>query len=58
VDTSTGILSEATQAFGQTTLIESDPGEETCRDAIYAPFRPDRFFDRDPQPTAVGRISV
>ena len=42
------LLREVTEIWGNTTLIESDPGDETVRSAIYVPFRPDLFFDRDP----------
>jgi capsular polysaccharide biosynthesis protein len=41
-------LNEVTHVWGHTTLIESDPGEETCSRAIYAPFRPDLYFSEDP----------
>ncbi len=44
-----GLLREAAVSWGHTTLIESDPGEEDCRSAIYVPFTPDVFFDRDPR---------
>jgi capsular polysaccharide biosynthesis protein len=42
-------LHEVTQTWGNTTLIESDPGEETCHSAIYVPVSQHDFFDKDPQ---------
>lgn len=41
-------LNEVTQYWGNTTLIESDPGEDSTALAIYAPFRNDLYFHNDP----------
>jgi capsular polysaccharide biosynthesis protein len=43
-----GFLNEVTHVWGRTTVVESDPGEETCPRAIYVPFRPDLYFSEDP----------
>jgi capsular polysaccharide biosynthesis protein len=43
-----GFLNEVTHVWGRTTVVESDPGEETCSRVIYVPFRPDLYFSEDP----------
>jgi len=42
-------LHDINEIWGHTTLIESDPGDETCLSAIYVPVSELTFFDADPQ---------
>jgi len=49
------LLSEVTQLWGSATLIESDPAEEFCHQAIYVPFKTDVYFERDPEWGLYGR---
>lgn len=43
-----GFLSEVTTYWGNTTLVESDPGDEVHSSVIYSPFRADVYFPNDP----------
>jgi capsular polysaccharide biosynthesis protein len=41
-------LREVTKFWGNTTVIESDPGDEICSGAVYVPFPIDTYFEHDP----------